>query len=391
MAHTPNAPDRAVLRLTAAYAVDDDGSYISPPKRRDGSIAITGAQAVGATSTSSVLTLNVHGISVALAPATNTVTITHGAKSRSFRVVDFSRWTISDVQPTHTDPQFVEVDLGAGTTLEIWALYPGVVRIVAPNNRIRFVTSIPPNASTNADLDPLELNADDWYFVSDDDVTITSGAVSATGTIALLYEEDADALDWRHFLHLLPAEFLRILPTGAQQYAQVFWLAWWARTYRDNQELLRQLDFDTMSGEPLRVWARRLGVEPLGTETDARLRLKVKGRILKRHGIVQPDRIIRAIRAMIGTSTPGGITLSPNFDSSGVWQARYLRVTIAINLLEDAGYALSEYTDVINDIKTNLEDALGATIRLVVETTGGAAYDAGDLYDGAGGVYGSGI
>lgn len=379
------------MRLTSAYATEDDGSYIKPPKRKNGTTAIQGCDPVGTASSTGILTLDVYGIAVDLDPATSKVTVTRMGKSRTFRAAGFTSWRVLTAAPTHEDPQVVTVQLG-NVTLEVFAVFPGVVRIVDPGNSIVFTEGIPPNAVSNADVDPHELNADDWWLVSHAPWTLTAGQLiveeEAHGHVpfvSIIYDPEEKTRAWRHFLSQLHVEDLRIQPTAPWQMARVFWLMWWKWIDGGNQRVFAQTNFDTMSGKTLRYWARLLGIESSPLSTDERLRVRVKGRILARHGIIQPARVVRAIRTMLGVTTPGGLQLIENLDSNGVEKPRFLRVVVATSLLEAAGYASSEYLSVLQDIHDELERGLAATVRLELQLTGGAVYDT-DNYD-AGAVY----
>lgn len=335
------------------------------------------------------LMINVHGTVVELDPVNSRVTISKGAASRGIRTFEFTAWEITALEPDGADPQMITIQIGHGAALEVYALFPGVVRFVDPHNHLIFTEEVPADTESNADVDPVELNDDDWYIISNKPWTLTGGLleVGHESFVGLIHETDESSRAWLNFLNRCEQEDLRIRPTGPGQMAQVFWLAWWKQTEIDNESVFKQVDFDTISGEALRAWARVLGIEVVSTTTDARLRVQLKGRILKRHGIIQPGRLIRAIRAMIGTTAPGGITLFENSDTAGEWEPRYVRVRVDASLFEDAEYDPSEYLDVLTDIETLINEALPVTIRLEMELVGGAVYDGGDNYDG-GSVYG---
>lgn len=338
--------------------------------------------AVGSSSTTDPLALDLHGYAIEFDPVNSKVLFTKGSKSRSINVFNFTRWEIMEVEPDVGDPQYVRVNIG-NTDFEFWALYPGVARFTNPSNLLIFTESVPADATSSADADPHELADDDWWLLATGTWTLTSGQLTFdSGMASIIYETDTNTRDWKQHLLRCNEEELRIRPKFALQMAQVFWLAWWKETLRGNESLRKQTSFHTMSGETLRQWARELGIQSPSTVSDDRLRLRVKGRILKRHGIIQPERVIRAVRAMIGTNQAGGITVTDNVDSLGAWQTRFVRVSIDATLFESVGYDVAEYSDILADIKESLEEAVAACVRVEVELIGGGVYDTA-VWDGA--------
>ena len=157
---------------------------------------------------------------------------------------------------------------------------------------------------------------------------------------------------------------------------EVFAEGFWAQLVQDVEDFRRNEFIDTMDAEPLRKWARILGLTQNEGESLEAFRVRVKADVARRTISVHPDEILVVVEGML-EAEPGNVKIFENEDPvTGAYKPAYFYITFPSSLVGDVTVAQ------INTILGQIA-AAGVKGEVVLGTDAvfdDATYDEGHLY-----------
>lgn len=283
---------------------------------------------------------------------------------------NFTEWTIA-----RKDANVVFVDLDNGATVEVFGLGPGRLK----GARARFDLVDVPDVSENLNVDgPLDGSL---RGVSDADWDVTNEALTvASGATFTVFDEGVEPAEVAARFNRLGASELVSGPANIIKLARVYSRGYWADVAQAEEDLRAQIPPAEKTKGFLGQYAKDWGVERRADESDASLLIRLKGRLKRLRGGVQP-KSLRSFVAAFLDADPSNITIIENEDlNDGHYTGARFEVQFSTTLLTNLGFE-APFTSIVNDIDEILEAATAAGVKGLTNLLTASVWESGNLLE----------